>query len=166
MKFSFIKCYVILNILLLIACYHSSSEEKGTGRIGLTQNMKDTKPFVPENLPTTNTSIVTLTPMQVQNLGVQMTPVNTDLGTGPIKLKAWVQYFKYSDSEISETKTPTKFYTNNEYTNQLKTNPGVNLSETDVDRTLRYIKQPTYFWLTLFDSYLNVSTCKQVSDVD
>jgi hypothetical protein len=173
MKFSFIKYFILLNILLLLTCYHANSKEKGTGRINLAEKGHYAKPFDPaimtNNIATTlSNNIVTLTPMQAQSFtnnipAISSPQYNTsDLASGTIRFKAWVQYFKYSDCELSATNTPTMFYENKEYSNQIKSNPNVNLNEVDQDRTLKYIKLPTYFWLTVFDNYLNILTCKQV----
>jgi hypothetical protein len=191
MKFNFLKFFLFMSFFLLIISFSSNTEEKGTGRIKI--NITEKSLFKMSNTPLAqnpqmftnqvlqpfasqtqgmSTQVPTMTQPQgaPANNFLGQTPTDTkqvvsleSLGPGPIYFKAWVKYFKYSDKELSEANFPNKFYSNNFYLEQFKANPNINLAEVDLDKTLKYIKDPSYFWLNVFENTLTVLSYKQVS---
>lgn len=83
------------------------------------------------------------------------------MGLEPILWNGWLKYFKYA--EPRGPKSPTAFYKNNEYYQQIKfhyTN-NTNFLEKDQHGQYIYISKPTLFYATLFNHSLNIASDRQ-----
>jgi hypothetical protein len=81
---------------------------------------------------------------------------------GPVFFTGWVKYFKYED-EVGNKKKPSTFFKNNEFFNQKKLYPGVNIKQRERDGQYEYIAEQSYWFATLYKESLVISTAKKGS---
>jgi hypothetical protein len=90
---------------------------------------------------------------------------------GPIAFQSWVKFFKYND-QVSSDKNGNvrfnqmrKFFTNNEYREQLKLYPGKNYKEKDQKGEFKYVSDPQQFYLIGFKNLAVFFSSKMVNPI-
>jgi hypothetical protein len=146
----------------------SNNQETNQGFINV-QDGKDDGKATPSAADASNSGNAPGNPESAAE-GAQKGPPTplADPQKGPIYFSGWVKYFKFDDGNTHGDK-PNSFFKNNQYYEQIKYNPNMNIKQTSSDGLYQNVPGPTSFFATLFKDHIiitqsRVGVAKRVVD--
>lgn len=87
----------------------------------------------------------------------------------PILFSAWIKYFKYPETALTQGQTaPTSFFRNNQFFQQARLFPGADLTAKSFDGTSTlndFIQDETSFYIKVFKNTINFISSRKVHNL-